>query len=122
MESISWSDRDVSSDRGTTTTVEKTPRMPGPEASPVTTQRGNSTSPTLADAFSTLLLKLVEIGSAAAKSELRKRCPRKHQTPMNKIAPAAQTPPATSNNEALPRSEEHTSELQSLRHLVCRLL
>src|SRR5262245_63578560 len=23
---------------------------------------------------------------------------------------------------ALPRSEEHTSELQSLRHLVCRLL
>src|SRR5262245_63971887 len=24
--------------------------------------------------------------------------------------------------EALPRSEEHTSELQSLRHLVCRLL
>src|ERR1035438_2927674 len=25
-------------------------------------------------------------------------------------------------NAALPRSEEHTSELQSLRHLVCRLL
>src|SRR5437899_4523977 len=25
-------------------------------------------------------------------------------------------------DEALPRSEEHTSELQSLRHLVCRLL
>src|SRR5436853_3310645 len=24
--------------------------------------------------------------------------------------------------EKLPRSEEHTSELQSLRHLVCRLL
>src|ERR1035441_10806577 len=24
--------------------------------------------------------------------------------------------------EGLPRSEEHTSELQSLRHLVCRLL
>src|SRR5258705_10245159 len=24
--------------------------------------------------------------------------------------------------EELPRSEEHTSELQSLRHLVCRLL
>src|SRR5437899_7549477 len=24
--------------------------------------------------------------------------------------------------ETLPRSEEHTSELQSLRHLVCRLL
>src|SRR5436853_3922339 len=25
-------------------------------------------------------------------------------------------------NEIAPRSEEHTSELQSLRHLVCRLL
>src|SRR5205814_7485008 len=25
-------------------------------------------------------------------------------------------------SRALPRSEEHTSELQSLRHLVCRLL
>src|SRR5438045_5255760 len=25
-------------------------------------------------------------------------------------------------SENLPRSEEHTSELQSLRHLVCRLL
>src|ERR1039458_10713104 len=26
------------------------------------------------------------------------------------------------NHGQLPRSEEHTSELQSLRHLVCRLL
>src|SRR5436853_955462 len=25
-------------------------------------------------------------------------------------------------DETMPRSEEHTSELQSLRHLVCRLL
>src|SRR5437899_7184397 len=32
----------------------------------------------------------------------------------------AQRPGRTS--EPLPRSEEHTSELQSLRHLVCRLL
>src|SRR5437899_3822973 len=29
---------------------------------------------------------------------------------------------ATSRPERAPRSEEHTSELQSLRHLVCRLL
>src|SRR5438045_7658022 len=28
----------------------------------------------------------------------------------------------TSSPDAIPRSEEHTSELQSLRHLVCRLL
>src|SRR5262245_46970718 len=26
------------------------------------------------------------------------------------------------DNDDIPRSEEHTSELQSLRHLVCRLL
>src|SRR5947199_2588003 len=30
--------------------------------------------------------------------------------------------PATSHNSSDHRSEEHTSELQSLRHLVCRLL
>src|SRR5258705_9168041 len=29
---------------------------------------------------------------------------------------------ANSLDHGLPRSEEHTSELQSLRHLVCRLL
>src|SRR5438045_7594461 len=28
----------------------------------------------------------------------------------------------TAQSQSLPRSEEHTSELQSLRHLVCRLL
>src|SRR5437899_4034868 len=55
------------------------------------------------------------------------------QVPLLLPAPAA--PPATEPNLAYPvttrsvevrpgdtRSEEHTSELQSLRHLVCRLL
>src|SRR5205814_9259552 len=32
------------------------------------------------------------------------------------------SPWATFRQVTLPRSEEHTSELQSLRHLVCRLL
>src|ERR1035438_10673382 len=32
------------------------------------------------------------------------------------------TPPRTRPAPPSPRSEEHTSELQSLRHLVCRLL
>src|SRR5205814_10070172 len=35
------------------------------------------------------------------------------------IGPAAQGPAGA---QAIERSEEHTSELQSLRHLVCRLL
>src|SRR5438045_8302380 len=36
----------------------------------------------------------------------------------------ARAPPVAGrpNETACPRSEEHTSELQSLRHLVCRLL
>src|SRR5262245_64504017 len=34
-------------------------------------------------------------------------------------SPASASPPAPSS---VMRSEEHTSELQSLRHLVCRLL
>src|SRR5205814_9241273 len=32
------------------------------------------------------------------------------------------TPPSSQADEVMMRSEEHTSELQSLRHLVCRLL
>src|SRR5262245_51700440 len=39
--------------------------------------------------------------------------------PANQMSPVR---PATALNFAVPRSEEHTSELQSLRHLVCRLL
>src|SRR5262245_64792509 len=40
-------------------------------------------------------------------------------------APGTAAPPGKalqSARRASPRSEEHTSELQSLRHLVCRLL
>src|SRR5438045_8354196 len=32
------------------------------------------------------------------------------------------TPTVSTMTSPVPRSEEHTSELQSLRHLVCRLL
>src|SRR5436853_890023 len=32
------------------------------------------------------------------------------------------SPPVATTSRARTRSEEHTSELQSLRHLVCRLL
>src|ERR1039458_5527907 len=45
--------------------------------------------------------------------------------PINAVEPV-QVPQTTQTAAAptvqLPRSEEHTSELQSLRHLVCRLL
>src|SRR5262245_64957284 len=44
---------------------------------------------------------------------------------VSKWLPVLKRSGLTSNhylNRSLPRSEEHTSELQSLRHLVCRLL
>src|SRR5262245_64535586 len=34
----------------------------------------------------------------------------------------SRSPPRPAREARAPRSEEHTSELQSLRHLVCRLL
>src|SRR5216684_6803769 len=36
--------------------------------------------------------------------------------------PTSTLPPSPTPTDALPRSEEHTSELQSRLHLVCRLL
>src|ERR1035441_11051190 len=38
------------------------------------------------------------------------------------FSPVPGTPPARTMRPNTTRSEEHTSELQSLRHLVCRLL
>src|ERR1035441_10946057 len=40
----------------------------------------------------------------------------------NTCSCGANPPGPPPNREQHPRSEEHTSELQSLRHLVCRLL
>src|ERR1035441_1827861 len=45
---------------------------------------------------------------------------RSHLSPPPAAALAASAAPL--RTPPLPRSEEHTSELQSLRHLVCRLL
>src|SRR5258705_10027685 len=39
-----------------------------------------------------------------------------------KLTCSISTRPSTRSSVAVRRSEEHTSELQSLRHLVCRLL
>src|SRR5262245_62184510 len=54
-------------------------------------------------------------GDRVLRSEIRPAAPRVHPSiglSPNRPVPRRQTP----------RSEEHTSELQSLRHLVCRLL
>src|SRR5437899_5549993 len=47
----------------------------------------------------------------------RSRARRRRPTSLQWWAAARKRPPAAAS-----RSEEHTSELQSLRHLVCRLL
>src|SRR5947199_3798979 len=48
---------------------------------------------------------------------------RRHRRHRGPAVPARERPRQTVRRRApRPRSEEHTSELQSLRHLVCRLL
>src|SRR2546423_8002021 len=42
--------------------------------------------------------------------------------PLATPPPPSSSPAAASASQAAPRSEEHTSELQSLAYLVCRLL
>src|SRR5258705_1744433 len=51
--------------------------------------------------------------SHAEGTELLRRRPSRASSP---------SPGRTAGGGGVPRSEEHTSELQSLRHLVCRLL
>src|SRR5262245_64941358 len=50
----------------------------------------------------------------------RSSSPRRRSRP--RTCPAASWPRGCATPSASRRSEEHTSELQSLRHLVCRLL
>src|SRR5262249_45290556 len=48
---------------------------------------------------------------------------RRSRTPPTRLRAAAhEAPPAPAYGRSRPRSEEHTSELQSLTNLVCRLL
>src|SRR5699024_2881269 len=42
-------------------------------------------------------------------------------TPRTRLLPSGHSSPRTNDHQALPRSEEHTSELQSRFDLVCRL-
>src|SRR5438045_7587529 len=54
------------------------------------------------------------------RSDLRRRRHQEHAVGLLlRVRRAGRRPPA---GDPDPRSEEHTSELQSLRHLVCRLL
>src|SRR2546422_4000141 len=50
------------------------------------------------------------------------RPPRRHRVGRQPVAPLGQRRGARLAGRHLPRSEEHTSELQSRLHLVCRLL
>src|SRR5438309_7550425 len=48
--------------------------------------------------------------------------PRPQETATAQVGSQLRLPPAVSLREGVGRSEEHTSELQSQFHLVCRLL
>src|SRR5687768_18128801 len=64
--------------------------------------------------YTTLFRSSTASFSAASRP---RRC-----TDGSRIAPAASSLPPTAASAAASRSEEHTSELQSRLHLVCRLL
>src|SRR5262245_56914191 len=62
---------------------------------------------------------------SATDSSARRTCPRPRRcspSPRRTTSPAPPTSPPSASACGRSRSEEHTSELQSLRHLVCRLL
>src|SRR5262245_63779006 len=65
----------------------------------------------------TTLFRSLKAGETWRMSE-ELAAPTPTPTPTPAPVPAVQAPPTM----VAPRSEEHTSELQSLRHLVCRLL
>src|SRR5205814_3612859 len=65
--------------------------------------------------YTTLFRSIVLISSSPPTSSFTSASSKKSSPPPCKSS----SPPASSPS---PRSEEHTSELQSLRHLVCRLL
>src|ERR1039458_10506063 len=62
----------------------------------------------------------VAAASTAACTEASSDTSMRANTPP--ISPATRFPPSSFRSATTTRSEEHTSELQSLRHLVCRLL
>src|ERR1039458_7463568 len=67
------------------------------------------------------LLQLV-IGSTAVSLGVGRGNPYMRPTNSRNSAPLRRSKSSDSSGTSPMRSEEHTSELQSLRHLVCRLL
>src|SRR5205814_9209481 len=61
-------------------------------------------------------------GRSTARNSSSSSCTRRHSQRCSSCAAARTSSPATTLHSRRSRSEEHTSELQSLRHLVCRLL
>src|ERR1035438_3890641 len=74
------------------------------------------------DASSGNLLARVPVGAHATDMVWRNGGPPDADGDGDKPAYAARVFVAAANTNSVYRSEEHTSELQSLRHLVCRLL
>src|SRR5205814_10002355 len=95
------------------------PQPPPPPRFPYTTLFRSTTTTTTSPASTGARLRLLE-------KDLGQPPPGTQSVlvtvidPAEPVCPPTCTPPATAPPPS--RSEEHTSELQSLRHLVCRLL
>src|SRR5262245_62932914 len=79
--------------------------------------QSSGSSPTLASRVAEMLGV-----SRASAGEMLKRLEKEGLVRRGEHKEALLTPAGRKRAEKVVRSEEHTSELQSLRHLVCRLL
>src|ERR1035441_11026869 len=68
-----------------------------------------------------LLVRGVACAATASNRRLRSNCARPNH-PASRVQAARESSAASALRPIAARSEEHTSELQSLRHIVCRLL
>src|SRR3989442_6145167 len=71
--------------------------------------------------YTTLFRSPPHAARTAGSPSARSRCPG-HSPPSSAAAARGTAPRTTGPGSADDRSEEHTSELQSRPHLVCRLL
>src|SRR2546422_7966184 len=70
--------------------------------------------------YTTLFRSLPDVLGDVARPDLALR--RQHDHRFDEVAELAHVPRPVGVHQDLERSEEHTSELQSRLHLVCRLL
>src|SRR5947199_5334313 len=95
--------------------------LPKPPSVTTTKAVRPKVSPTEGDHGYEIAISAPAIPAPPAASPQASACMRSGRMPIS-IAALRSSATASSCEPSVVRSEEHTSELQSLRHLVCRLL